>query len=218
MKLAEKPWNSSPARPEPDPIMTVFSLIRHGSHDVVDHILVGRTPGVRLNSDGRNQARLIADRLRHERIDLVQSSPQVRAQETVEPTARSLGLPLEVCPEIDELDVGEWTGRSFAALGRDPLWSLWNTKRGAVRPPNGESMLELQMRIVGHLRRIASSLPTARVALCSHAEVIRAVVMHALKLPLDDFQRVEIAPATISTLAVDHGRVEIIALNEPVVS
>src|SRR3954468_15532133 len=175
MKLAARPWNSSLARPEPDSIMTVFSLIRHGSHDVVDHILVGRTPGVRLNSDGRNQARLIADRLRHEHIDLVQSSPQVRAQETVEPAARSLGLPIDVCPEIDELDAGEWTGRSFAALGRDPLWSLWNTKRGTARPPNGETMLEVQMRAVDHLRRVASSLPAARVALCSHAEVIRAL-------------------------------------------
>jgi broad specificity phosphatase PhoE len=209
--------NSSLARLEPDSIMTVFSLIRHGSHDVVDHILVGRAPGVRLNSDGRNQARLIADRLHHAHIDLVQSSPQVRAQETVEPAARSLGLPIDVCPEIDELDAGEWTGRSFAALGCDPLWSLWNTKRGTARPPNGESMLEVQMRAVAHLRRVASSLPAARVALCSHAEVIRAIAMHALKLPLDDFLRVEIAPATISTLAVDHGRVEVIALNQPVV-
>jgi broad specificity phosphatase PhoE len=197
--------------------MTIFSLIRHGSHDVVDQILVGRTPGVRLNHDGRNQARLIADRLRHEHIDLVQSSPQVRARETIEPTAQSLGLLIDVRPEIDELDAGEWTGRSFAALSRDPLWSLWNAKRGTVRPPNGESMLELQMRAVDHLLRVASSVPAARVALCSHAEVIRAIAMHALNLPLDDFQRVEIGPGTISTLAVDRGRVEVVALNQPVV-
>jgi probable phosphoglycerate mutase len=196
--------------------MTMFSLIRHGSHDVVDHILVGRMPGVRLNSHGRNQAQRIADRLRSEHIDLVQSSPQLRARETVEPTARSLGLRIDVRAEIDELDTGEWTGRSFAALKSDPLWSLWNMKRGTVRPPNGESMLELQMRAVDHLRRVASSLPAGHVALCSHAEVIRAIAMHALKLPLDDFQRVDIAPATISTFAVDRGRVEAIALNQPV--
>jgi broad specificity phosphatase PhoE len=72
------------------------------------------------------------------------------------------------------------------------------------------------MRAVAHLRRVASSLPAARVVLCSHAEVIRAIAMHALKLPLDEFLRVEIAPATISTLAVDHGRIEVIALNQPV--
>jgi len=196
--------------------MTVFSLIRHGSHDVVDQILVGRSPGAHLNSHGHNQARLIADRLRREHIDLLQSSPQVRAQETVEPTARSLGLPVNVCAEIDELDAGDWTGQSFAALSSDPLWSLWNTKRGTARPPNGESMLELQMRAVDHIRGVASSLPDGHVALCSHAEVIRAIAMHALKLPLDDFQRVQIAPATISTLAVDHGRIEVIALNQPV--
>ena len=196
--------------------MTTFSLIRHGTHDIVDDVLVGRTPGVRLNSRGRNQAQRLADRLGRERIDLVQSSPQMRAQETAEPIAQRVGMPVEISAEIDELNTGAWTGRTFAALNGDPLWSLWNTRRGTVRPPDGESMHELQLRAVEHLGRIAASMPDGHVALCSHAEVIRAIVLHALRLPLDDFHRVNVAPATISTLAVHQDGIDVIALNEPV--
>jgi probable phosphoglycerate mutase len=203
---------------EPDFVMTKFSLIRHGVHDAVDHILVGRMAGVRLNSRGRDQARRIADRLCDDPIDSVQSSPQMRAQETAEPIAQRLGLSVEIFAEIDELDTGAWTGRSFAALQGDPLWSLWNTTRGTIRPPNGESMVELQTRAVDHLNKIAASLPDGHVALCSHAEVIRAIVLHALKLPLDDFHRVDIALATISTLAMDRDGAAVIALNQPVAS
>ncbi|WP_283807507.1 histidine phosphatase family protein [Bradyrhizobium retamae] len=193
-------------------------MIRHGVHDIVDDILVGRAPGVRLNSRGREQARRLAECLGRKRIDLIQSSPQTRAQETIEPIAQRLGMPIEVSPEIDELDMGEWTGRSFAALNQDPRWSQWNSMRGTARPPNGESMSELQMRAVSHLARISSSMPKGHVALCSHAEVIRAIALYALKLPLDDFHRVDIAPATISTLAIERDGFEITALNQPVAS
>ena len=197
--------------------MTKISLIRHGVHDVIDAILVGRTAGVRLNRRGRDQAARIAEALSGEHIDGVQSSPQLRAQETAEPLARRLGLSVEISAAIDELNMGAWTGRSFASLTDDPLWSFWNTTRSATRPPDGESMLELQTRAVDHLHKIAGSTPNGHIALYSHAEVIRAVVMHALKLPLDDFNRVEVAPATINTVAVGRNGIAIIGLNRSVV-
>jgi broad specificity phosphatase PhoE len=198
--------------------MTKFSLIRHGAHDVVDHILVGRTAGVRLNSQGRDQARRIADSFGGSDIRSVHSSPQIRAMETAQPLAQRLGLAVQIFAGIDELDAGAWTGRSFASLHGDPLWDLWNTKRSGIRPPNGESMLELQARAVDHLNEVAASLPDGHVALCSHAEVIRAIVLHALRLPLDDYHRLDIAPATISIVSVGRGGAEVIALNQPVVS
>jgi probable phosphoglycerate mutase len=142
----------------------------------------------------------------------------MRAQETARPLASRLGLSIEIFAEIDELDTGAWTGRSFASLSDDPIWSLWNTTRSTIRPPNGESMQELQERAVDHIRKVAASTPGGHVALCSHAEVIRAIVLQALRLPLDDFHRVEIAPATISTIVVGHDGIAIIALNQPALS
>ena len=87
---------------------------------------------------------------------------------------------------------------------------------GTARPPNGESMAELQRRIVIHLRAMHDASPDGRIVLVTHAEVIRAAVLHALHMRLDDFARIEIAPASINTLAVGSHGCELVALNRAV--
>jgi len=194
--------------------MTMFFLIRHGVHGLVDRVLVGRMAGVSLSEEGREQARRIADRLADQRVTALQSSPQTRAQETAQPIAAKLGLPIEIASAIDELDAGAWTGEPFAALQRDPLWTLWNTQRGSSRPPQGESMRELQTRATAHLGAMAAAEPEGCIAIVSHAEVIRAIIMDALKLPLAAFHRIEVAPGSISTVAIENGNAAIVAVNQ----
>jgi broad specificity phosphatase PhoE len=196
--------------------VTILFLIRHATHGLVDRVLVGRMAGVNLSNEGHEQARRLANRLSGERITALQSSPQTRAHETARPIAERLGLPVEIASAIDELDAGAWTGQPFAVLDRDPLWSLWNTARGSARPPQGESMLELQSRAATYVSGVAAAVPDGRVAMVTHAEVIRALVMNALHMPLDEFHRVEIAPATITTAAIESGDMRVISLNEPV--
>jgi broad specificity phosphatase PhoE len=196
--------------------MTMFFLIRHGAHDLVNRTLVGRMPGVTLSEKGREQARRIAARLSGERITTLQSSPQTRAQETARPIAERLGLPVEITSAIDELDAGAWTGQPFATLDQDPLWTLWNARRGSARPPQGESMRELQERAMTHVCSTAMAAPEACVAVVSHAEVIRAIVMNVLNLPLDEFYRVDVAPGSISTVAIHEGNAAIVSLDQPV--
>jgi broad specificity phosphatase PhoE len=196
--------------------MTMLFLVRHGAHGLVDRVLVGRMPGVSLSEVGREQARRVALMLSGERITALQSSPQPRAQETARQIADRLGLPIEIASAIDELDAGTWTGQPFAALTNDPLWKLWNHARGTARPPKGESMLELQTRAMAYVNGIAAAAPEGRVAVVSHAEVIRAIVMNVLRIPLDEFHRVEIAPGSVSTVAIDRGDPTIVSLNQPV--
>jgi len=198
--------------------MTMFFLVRHGAHGLVDRVLVGRMPGVSLSEEGREQARCIALMLFSKRITALQSSPQPRAQETAHPIAERLSLPIEISSAIDELDAGTWTGQPFAALSNDPLWTAWNSARGSARPPQGESMVELQTRAMAHVNGIASATPEGRIAMVSHAEVIRTIVMNVLRMPLDEFHRIEIAPGTISTVAIEAGNAAIVSLNQSVVT
>jgi broad specificity phosphatase PhoE len=198
--------------------VTTFLLVRHAAHQQLDHVLVGRMAGVTLAEEGREQARRLARFLLADRITAVQSSPRERAQETAAPIASQAALPVNIASALDELDVGDWTGPSFAVLNDDAGWIAWNTARGTARPPNGESMAELQRRILAHLQVLHEASPGGRIVLVSHAEVIRAAVLHALRMPLDDFARIEIAPASISTLAVDRCGCELVALNRAVPS
>jgi broad specificity phosphatase PhoE len=181
-------------------------------------VLVGRMPGAELGDHGREQARRLAGLLTDRGITAIQSSPQTRARETAQPIAGQTGVPIEIAQAVDEIDVGDWTGRPFSALQDDPLWQRWNRARGSARPPGGESMQELQTRVIQHLYQLASDCPDARVVVVSHAEVIRAALLHVLNLPLDDFWRIEIAPASVSTLVVEDGRAEITRVNERLAS
>jgi probable phosphoglycerate mutase len=194
--------------------MTTVHLVRHAVHPLVDRVLVGRTSGAQLGKEGREQARALARRLAGDRIAAVQSSPRERALETAALIAAPLGLPVDIVPELDEADFGQWAGCSFEQLNRDPRWFAWNSERGTARPPDGETMLELQKRILGHLSRLQEEKAETKVVLVSHAEVIRAALLHFLGIALDGFARVEIAPASISTLLLNGSGAQVIGCND----
>ncbi len=198
--------------------MTTVFLVRHGVHDLLDRVLVGRSPGVGLSPLGQRQARQLATRLAPEGVTAVQSSPQLRARETAELIADALGLAVEVVPALDELDAGEWTGRAFAELEQDPRWRSWNASRSTARPPGGESMGELQRRVLGHIEAVAARHADDRLVVVSHAEPIRAALLHYGRLHLDDFLRVPIDPASLTTLRLDAHGGEVIGQNEAIAS
>jgi broad specificity phosphatase PhoE len=194
--------------------MTTIHLVRHAVHPLVNRVLVGRTGGIQLGKEGREQAEALAQRLAGDEIGAVQSSPQQRALETAALIAAPLGLVVDIVPELDEVDFGQWAGCSFEELNRDRRWAAWNSERGTARPPGGETMLELQKRILGHLDRLQAEKPKEKLVLVSHAEVIRAALLHFLGMALDSFARVEIAPASISTLLLNGSGAQVIGWND----
>jgi len=173
-------------------------------------------PGVRLGPEGRAQAEAVAARLRGEGIAAIQSSPLERARETAEPLAECLGVGVEVVDALDEIDAGAWTGAAFDELRDDPRWTLWNSARSVTRAPEGESMLEVQGRVLAHVERLRSRLPDGAVALVSHADVIKAAIAFWLGISLDALQRFEIAPASLSRVVVGDWGAKVLSLNETV--
>ena len=102
--------------------MTTFLLVRHGETDAVGKTIVGRMPGVHLNATGRAHARRLAQRLSRLPIRAIYSSPLERALETAEPLARARNLRIQTCEAANELNFGEWTGKTFAELDSLPEW------------------------------------------------------------------------------------------------
>ena len=193
---------------------TTFFLIRHATHALLDHVMVGRTPGIAIDEAGRAQAEQVARRLAREGIELIQSSPQQRSRETVDPLAEQSGLPVVIEPALDEIDLGEWTGCSFDQLATDPRWRAWHEARSTTRAPGGESMSEVQARILSHFDRVRRNYPQGRVAMVSHGDVIKAAILFHLGLPLEACHRFEISPASLSVVEVDNWGARILTLNE----
>jgi len=193
----------------------IVHLVRHGHHALVGRTLCGRMKGIALDELGCQEMSRCAEIL-WPPPTLVQSSPQRRCMQSACILAARLALPIEIVPALDELDYGEWTGRTFEDLGRDPQWSNWNTQRGSSRPPGGECMRSLQRRVVGHLEQLRSEHGGEIIAAVSHAEPIRAALLHYSRKELDDFLSIEIDPASISTLSADNGSLKITGINQRV--
>jgi broad specificity phosphatase PhoE len=193
---------------------TTVHLVRHAAHAGGEGIALGRMSGVGLSERGRTEASWIADRLSGERITAVVSSPRERAVETALEIADRHGCRADIDPALDEIDMGMWTGMSWSALADDPAWRRWNSWRSLSRPPGGEAVLDVQGRMAGVLERVGRAHPEGAVVLVSHAEPIRALLLHALGLGIDAWSRIAIDTASLSTLRVEGWGIRLERLNE----
>jgi len=171
---------------------------------------------VPLDDVGLRQARALAERFSRENISVVQSSPRQRAIQTAAPIAERRNMPVTIQPAIDEIDCGAWSGRSFEELSQEQSWQQWNCSRATARPPSGESMADVKQRIVAHLDQMQRADPDGRVVLVSHGEMIRVAILHYLELSADAYSQIEVDPASISTLVMTQGAVQVQAVNEVV--
>jgi broad specificity phosphatase PhoE len=195
--------------------MTVtFFLVRHAAHDNVGGFLAGRMEGVVLGEAGRAQAIRLGQRMEREDIEAIYTSPRERTQETAAAIATACGLaPPQIVDALDEVNFGAWAGKTFDTLNDDPQWRRWNSVRSLSRTPGGESMLDVQHRVLGLIETLSNG-DGKRLALVSHGDVLKAAVGHILGLPIDAWPRFDIAPASITTVTVSEWGAKIITLNE----
>ena len=183
--------------------MTTFFLIRHASCDGLGQTLWGRTSGICLNLKGEVQAQRLVERFNRLKLDALYSSPLDRARQTAEALARSMRLEVRESLAFNEIDFGDWTGRTFDALSMDERWRRFNSHRSMMTIPGGESFLEVQNRAVKELGKLSRQHEEARVGIVSHADVIRAAVGYFTATPIDLIERIEISPCSVSAIAVN---------------
>ena len=195
--------------------VTTLLLIRHALCDPVGTSIAGRTFGIHLNDAGRRQAAALAGRLGRLPIAEIRSSPLERAVETAQPLAAALGLPVIQDTGLNEVDFGEWTGRTLAELDGLPEWGDFNERRGSTRIPGGENMAEVVGRSLATLEQVRRTpeLTGRLVALVSHGDVLRSLVAHCIGMNPNAIHRIEIAPASVSILLSEDGNWRLLLLN-----
>lgn len=193
---------------------THILLIRHAAHVELGRVLSGRRRDVSLSKEGLEQAEIVADLLGVEPLAAVYSSPRERAFYTARAIAEQHELKAEIADALDEVDFGDWTGRSFDDLEGDPVWDEWNGTRSVARPPGGESMAEAVGRAVAGLEALASEHRDEMIAAVSHCDIIRGVIAHYVGLPLDNLLRFDVDPASVSRIAVGDWGARIMTINE----
>jgi probable phosphoglycerate mutase len=192
-----------------------FLLIRHGDNNTLGKKLAGRLPDVHLNPNGKAQAEHLAKELSHLPIKAVYSSPLERAQETAQPIAQAHHLNVELLPSLVEVDFGDWQGKSLKVLKHLGAWKMVQEQPASFCFPNGESLAAAQTRAVESLIGLTQQYSETDVLVCvSHSDIIRLAVAYFLGMPLDHFQRIRIAPASITLLSLSAGKAAFGAINQ----
>jgi probable phosphoglycerate mutase len=198
--------------------MTMVLLVRHGLTALTGPVLTGWTPGVHLDDRGRAQVVALAARLRELPFAAVVSSPLERCRETAEMIlAGRDGTAAHVDERFGEVRYGDWTGQKLETLAKDPLWPVVQAHPSGVRFPgaDGESMPAAQHRAVSAIRDWNARLGEDAVYLvCSHGDIIKAIVADALGVHLDQFQRIQAAPASLSVIRYTGLRPFVVRLND----
>lgn len=153
---------------------TIFYLVRHGE---TEWNREGRWQGhadVPLSEQGQIQAERLAQRLAHEQVlvDQIYASDLSRAWETAQIAARPLNLPVRACPELQELDVGSWSG-----LTREQIVAQFPGAFVSLRyAPDGEQGPAFRERVTNITLRLAQEHQGQRLMLVTHGGVIRTLL------------------------------------------
>lgn len=181
---------------------TRIDLIRHGEPEG-GNVFRGRIDPA-LTSQGRWQF--------EQRLQLIEpgwtrviSSPLSRCRVSAEVLAARLGLPLEIDPRWIEIDYGEWEDCLISDILRehaDEARRLWKDPLN-FRAPGGESVLEMQARVIEGWQSLLSRYEGEHLLVVAHGGVMRVLAQHLLQLAPDAMSRLAIPFAGLMRYRVD---------------
>ena len=196
---AQLSWNGG-VHGEP----TTIILLRHGVTQSTERKLFcgsgGADPG--LTQTGVEQAQRAASWLKRlGSVDAIVSSPMQRTRETAAVVANELGLDVDLEAGLAEAAFGEWDGFTFTEI-----MERWPTELSdwlgstAVAPPGGEPFDEVYERVSAAADRIREAYAGKTIVAVSHVTPIKMMVRRTLDAPIQVIYKMELSPASITTI------------------
>ncbi|WP_322106776.1 histidine phosphatase family protein [Paraburkholderia sp. J41] len=171
---------------------TQILFIRHGETAWNQIKRIQGHIDIPLAQSGVEQANKLAARLAQDaragaRLDAIWSSDLMRAQQTAQPAAAALGLPVQLAEGLRERNYGAFQGHDNDEIAeRFPdEYAHWQTRDPGFEPPEGESQREFYHRVLHALEPILARHPGGRIACVAHGGVLDCVYRFANGLALD---------------------------------
>lgn len=167
--------------------MTKMILVRHGQTVWNLEMKYQGHTDIALTAKGLKQARLVAKRLRNEKVAAVYASDLSRAYITAENIAALFSLPVIAMPELREISFGEWEGLTYTNInqGWPEVMAELFASPDHVQIPGGETFRELKARAAKAVKKIVLRHPDETVVVVSHGGTIRTLLCDALDINLN---------------------------------
>lgn len=197
-----------------DESATRFLLIRHGQSEANNAGEFAGHLDYPLTQSGIDQAECTANYIASRYpVDCVYASDLRRAFVTGQIAAQKLKLPVNVDPRLREIYAGDWQGKTFAQLQQDfaDSYGIWLKDIGNACTENGESVLQLQQRVVQCIRDIAEKHPGKTVVIATHATPIRALQCHCEGKTPDQMKDIPwVSNASVTEVECSNGQLRLI--------
>ncbi|ULG71987.1 histidine phosphatase family protein [Macrococcus brunensis] len=147
--------------------MSVIYFVRHAERDTT----IQENKSAPLTTNGHKKAHELKHFFHDKNIQAIYSSPYQRTVHTIEPTALSLGLTINLINDLRERKIGSWI-HDFSHYSKQQ-WQDFDYKR-----ENGESLNEVVKRLLIAYKEITNSIE-GDIIVCGHGTAF-AVLFHHL--------------------------------------
>ena len=198
--------------------VTRLYLVRHGATQLTAEDRFAGAIGVDLSEEGRWQAARLGERLQHERLTALYSSPLSRTVETARIVAGASTLQMETRDGLREIGHGRWEGltrREVEARYPDE-YASWEADPFTFAPEGGESGVGVLARALPVIREIVTTHRGERILVVSHKATIRLLISSLLGFDARGYRdRLDQAPACVNVLDFrDPVRVRLMLFND----
>lgn len=182
---------------------TTIDLLRHGEC-AGGEIFRGHTD-VPLIEKGWQQMRASLDCIAHPwPWQQIISSPLQRCADFANRLSIETNIPWQSEQSFRELDFGDWDGQTI-----DHIWKThgnaaktFTTNPAHTSPPNGESLLQLQERVLHGWNKMINQFEGGHLLSIQHGGTIRVLLAHVLKMPLNSVSRLHMPYAALCRIRV----------------
>ena len=186
--------------------MTEILFIRHGETDYNKKNLYYGHLNPDLNETGINQLKNTKKKLEemNEKIDIVFSSDLKRCRQSLELLELDENIEKYFSEELRELNLGDIEGKSYNEIEKEFPHYVYEMKNNwkYFRAEGGESLNDLQKRIVKKIEKIKKDYQNKRILIIAHAGVIQSLISYYLFCNLDGYWKFKIDNGSITKMTV----------------
>lgn len=182
-------------------------LIRHGETEWNKEGRLQGNSDVKLSADGIRQAYLLAEYAQFPKVDAIYSSDLSRAVETAKLLGVKFNLPITTTVQLREINFGDWEGKPISGLVKEHPKSFGRffTAPERCHPPNGETFLEAQARVMNVIRNVIAEHDNQNVVIVAHGAVNRLIIGAALDMPIHKMWAISQFNTALNILRVADG-------------
>jgi 2,3-bisphosphoglycerate-dependent phosphoglycerate mutase len=140
-----------------------------------------------LTERGEIQAGEVAERLTGHEVVGFYSSDLRRCRQTARPIVEAVGMEPVLVPELREIALGEWQGKTGEELGEEypELWDRWTREPSWDMVPEGERAADFERRTQRAVDRMFVEHPRGDILCVTHGGVIQVTLSRVVGSSVD---------------------------------